>query len=87
MNIGTKDERIVAFILSLLIEMCIRDRMPYAEPLVKILDKSQFIGHFNTDQFREKVNATFQKLVRGDIKNVDQALITMEKELNGIIKK
>lgn len=61
--------------------------MPYAEPLVKILDKSQFIGHFNTDQFKEKVNATFQKLVRGDIKNVDQALITMEKELNGIIKK
>ena len=33
------------------------------------------------------MNATFQKLVRGDIKNVDQALITMEKELNGIIKK
>jgi len=62
-------------------------QMPYAEPLVKILDKSQFIGHFNTDQFKEKVNATFQKLVRGDIKNVDQALITMEKELNGIIKK
>ena len=48
---------------------------------------SQFIGHFNTDQFKEKVNATFQQLLRGDIKNVDQALITMEKELNGIIKK
>lgn len=59
--------------------------MPYAEPLVGILDRSQFIGYFNTDQFKEKVNTTFQKLVNGDIPDVDSALVEMEKELNSIL--
>lgn len=61
------------------------EKMPYAAPLLEILDDSQFIGYFNTDLFKEKVNQTFQKLVSGDIPNVDSALVELEKQLNSIL--
>lgn len=61
------------------------EKMPYAAPLLDILENSQFIGYFNTDLFKEKVNQTFQKLVNGDIPDVDSALVELEKQLNTII--
>lgn len=61
-------------------------KMPYAEPLVKILENSQFIGHFNTDQFKEKVNDVFSRLVSGKIASVDEALVILESDLNAILK-
>lgn len=62
------------------------EQMPYVAPLLDILDDSQFIGYFNTDLLKEKVNQTFQKLVNGDYADVDQALAEMEQQLNGILK-
>lgn len=60
--------------------------MPYAEPLVKILDYSQFIGYFNTDQFKEKVNDVFMRYVDGNIKSAKEACEILETELNTILK-
>ena len=63
------------------------EKMPYAEPLIGILDNSQFIGLFNTDQFKETVNNTFSSLVAGKIGSTDEALATMEQKLNKILEK
>ncbi|MEG2640642.1 MAG: ABC transporter substrate-binding protein [Bacilli bacterium] len=63
------------------------EKMPYAKPLVPILDKAQFIGYFNTDQFKEQVNGAFVDLVEGKTTSVDEALKNMETKLNKILKK
>lgn len=60
--------------------------MPYAAPLVDILDKSQFIGYFNTDQFKEKINDVFVDYVSGNYKTVDEATKALNEELNATLK-
>lgn len=62
------------------------ESMPYAEPLVKILENGQFIGYFNTDQFKEKVNTIFQQYVNGDISTAEEAMSKLTDECNSIIK-
>jgi len=49
---------------------------------VGILDDAQFIGYFNTDQFKEAVNNMFVDLVMGTIPSVDEALVSLEDHLN-----
>ena len=61
--------------------------MPFAAPLVGILDDAQFIGYFNTDQFKEAVNNTFVDLVMGTIPSVDEALASLEEHLNTNVAK
>lgn len=61
--------------------------MPFAAPLVGILDDAQFIGYFNTDQFKEAVNNTFVDLVMGTIPSVDEALVSLEEHLNTNVAK
>lgn len=61
--------------------------MPFAAPLVGILDDAQFIGYFNTDQFKEAVNNTFVDLVMGTIPSVDEALVQLETHLNTNVAK
>lgn len=58
--------------------------MPYAEPIVKILDNGHFIGLFNTDVFKESVNGAFQKFVSGEdgYKTVQDALSSLQNTLN-----
>lgn len=56
--------------------------MPFAKPLVGILDDARFIGYFNTDQFKEAVNNMFVDLVMGTTPSVDEALISLEEHLN-----
>ncbi len=56
--------------------------MPFATPLVGILDDARFIGYFNTDQFKEAVNNTFVDLVMGTTPTVDEALASLETYLN-----
>lgn len=62
------------------------EKMPFAAPLIDILENAQFIGHFNTDQFKEQINNTFTDFVSGKITNVDDALAQMETNLNNILK-
>lgn len=62
------------------------EKMPFAAPLIEILDSARFIGYFNTDQFKEQVNNTFTDFVSGKIANVDEALAQMEANLNNILK-
>ncbi len=57
-------------------------QMPYAKPLVGILDNARFIGYFNTDQFKEAVNDMFVDLCMGEYASVDQALAALETKLN-----
>lgn len=61
--------------------------MPFATPLVGILEDAQFIGYFNTDQFKEAVNNTFVDLVMGTIPSVDEALVSLEEHLNTNVAK
>ncbi len=61
--------------------------MPFAKPLVGILEDAQFIGYFNTDQFKEAVNNTFVDLVMGTIPSVDEALASLEEHLNTNVAK
>ena len=61
--------------------------MPFAKPLVGILDDARFIGYFNTDQFKEAVNNMFVDLVMGTIPSVDEALSSLEKHLNANVVK
>ncbi|MCF0144797.1 MAG: extracellular solute-binding protein [Firmicutes bacterium] len=57
-------------------------QFPYAEPLVGILEGSQFIGEFNTDVFKEQVNETFSAYCKGKAGTTDEALAKLEKTLN-----
>ena len=61
--------------------------MPFAAPLAGILEDAQFIGYFNTDQFKEAVNNTFVDLVMGTIPSVDEALVSLEEHLNTNVAK
>ncbi|MCQ2547052.1 MAG: extracellular solute-binding protein [Clostridia bacterium] len=54
---------------------------PYAEPLVGILDGVQYIGPFNTDIFKEKVNEAFSAYCKGG-QSTDECLAGLEKTLN-----
>ncbi len=56
--------------------------MPYAEVLVGILDNAQFIGHFNTDIFKETINNKFVEYNQGQYTDVKTALTDLETELN-----
>ncbi len=59
------------------------EQFPFAEPLVGILDKAQFIGYFNTDQFKEIVNAVFLDYCTGGIyASVDDAMAALETKLS-----
>lgn len=63
------------------------ERFPYAKPLVGILENSQFIGPFNTDQFKEIVTTVFTDYCTGGIYgSMDEALSDMETKLNEIVK-
>lgn len=58
------------------------EAMPFLEPLVSILDKAQYIGHFNTDVFKEAINNTFVDYCSGVYPSADEALTHLEGELN-----
>ncbi|MDH6367246.1 MULTISPECIES: ABC transporter substrate-binding protein [unclassified Breznakia] len=62
-------------------------KMPYAEPLVKILDDGHFVGYFNTDTFKEKINEVFTEYAIGGYASVDDALMDLDKKLNSAINK
>ena len=62
------------------------EQFPYAEPLIDILDKGEFIGYFNTDEFKEVINNVFTDYVTGGIyDSAEDALADMEKKLNEIL--
>lgn len=62
-------------------------QFPYGKPLVGILENSQFIGPFNTDQFKEIITTVFTDYCTGGIYgSMDEALSDMETKLNAIIK-
>ena len=64
------------------------EQFPYAEPLVGILENAQFIGPFNTDQFKEVICNTFTDYCTGGIYgSIDEALADMEGKLNDIVIK
>lgn len=57
--------------------------MPHVASLVQILDKAQFIGYFNTDQFKEIINAVFLDYCTGGIyADADAALADLEAKLS-----
>lgn len=56
--------------------------MPFVEPLVEILEKAQYIGHFNTDFFKEAINNTFVDYCSGVYGSIDEALTQLEEFLN-----
>lgn len=58
------------------------EQFPYAKPLVGILDGGQFIGHFNTDVFKENVNNVFSAYCKGQYDSADAALKELEETLN-----
>ena len=61
------------------------EKFPYARPLVDILEKSSFIGFFNTDRFKEVIDNTFVDYCSGVYESSDAALADMEEKLNGIL--
>lgn len=64
------------------------ERFPYAQPLVGILENSQFIGPFNTDNFKEVITTVFTDYCTGGIyESAEAALADMEARLNEIIIK
>ena len=56
-------------------------KFPYAQPLVGILDGAQYIGAFNTDVFKEKVNEAFSAYCKGG-QSTDECLADLEATLN-----
>lgn len=58
------------------------EAMPHVEPLVNALDNSQYIGHFNTDVFKETINNVFVDYCQGIYGSVDEALQALEDTLN-----
>jgi len=57
------------------------EQFPYAEPLVPILGGAQYIGAFNTDIFKEKVNEAFSAYCKGG-QSTDECLADLEATLN-----
>ena len=58
------------------------DSMPFLAPLIPILGKSQFIGFFNTDLFKEAINNTFTDYCSGAYASIDDALADLEAQCN-----
>ncbi len=58
------------------------EAMPFMEPLVNIIDYARYIGHFNTDVFKEAVNNTFVDYCSGAYASVEEAMQHLETELN-----
>ncbi len=56
----------------------------YAAPLVKILDGGQYIGKFNTGNFKDAVNDTFSSYCKGGYDSVDAAMQDLEEKCNKI---
>jgi multiple sugar transport system substrate-binding protein len=61
-------------------------KMPFAAPLINILDKAQYIGRFNTDVFKEAVNNAFVDYCSGKFASVDEALAKLQESLNSSLK-
>lgn len=59
------------------------DEMTFAKPLVDILDEAQFIGYFNSDQFKEAVNDAFVDYCMGEYSSADKALAAASDTING----
>ena len=62
------------------------EEFPYAKPLVGILDGAQYIGAFNTDIFKEKVNDAFSAYCKGG-QSTDECLADLEATLNKALYK
>lgn len=58
------------------------DAMPYVEPLVNILDKGQYIGYFNTDQFKTAINNAFVDYCQGVCGSAEEAMERITNEIN-----
>ena len=61
-------------------------QVAYAQPLTKILDNAQYIGYFNTDVLKEKINDAFVDYCSGIYDNVDDALDTLTTDINNEIE-
>ena len=61
------------------------DKMPFAAPLVGILDSAVFIGPFNTDIYKETINNNFQAFVSGKYKTAADALKALDADMNKAI--
>jgi len=57
-------------------------KVEYANILVDLLPNAEFIGYFNTDQFKETINDTFVAYVNGDFANAEEACTDLENKLN-----
>lgn len=62
------------------------EKMPYVEPLVSILDKGQFIGRFNTDQFKESINNAFVDYCSGVYGDAGEALAAAQEAINASVQ-
>ena len=61
------------------------EKMPFAAPLVGILDDAVFIGLFNTDIYKEEINNNFQAFVSGKYKTAEAALKALDADMNKAI--
>lgn len=60
-----------------------KERMPHVAPLLDILKNGQYIGHFNTDVFKEAVNNMFVELcTTTNYPSIKDGLAELEKNLN-----
>jgi multiple sugar transport system substrate-binding protein len=65
-----------------------RKRMPFVVPLLEILKYGQYIGNFNTDVFKEGINAMFVRLcTTKDFPTVKDGLAELQRDLNAKIFK
>ncbi len=62
------------------------EKMPYVKPLVSILDKGQFIGRFNTDQFKESINNAFVDYCSDVYGSSEEALAAAQQAINASVK-
>ena len=63
-----------------------KEKVPYSEPLLGILDDAQFIGYFNTDSFKEIVNDVYMNYVTTDTyADVDAAMADLTDRVNDIV--
>ncbi len=56
----------------------------YAAPLIDILDGGQYIGKFNTGNFKDAVNETFSLYCKDGYESVDAAMQDLEEKCNKI---
>lgn len=62
------------------------EKMPYVKPLVSILEDGQFIGRFNTDQFKESINNAFVDYCSGIYGDAGEALAAAQQAINASIQ-